>query len=987
MDIRNFFGPKGGAKPLVKKDINEKINVNKKKRANVISDSDSDEDIEKKPKVPKQASPVLKKSEVKQGLPKPNLKEVNASDFFGSMTSTKSKTSTTPSIKRKSPECEKDRDKDFEDTLKQTSFSPQNKKVRTASPELGGTISSKLSKMGHGNTTKTISKSGSKSPETNSPLITSPGKNSSCLNESSSVDTSMNESIIPGTPQADWEARKAAKTAAYKKYVSRGGAKNPGSKDVPQGSPDCLAGLVFVLTGVYESLEREEMAEIIKNLGGKVTTSVSKNTKYLVVGEEAGESKLAKAKSFGTKQLTEDDLLALIREKTVKEKENKTPKTSPIKVEEVQAKITSDKEKETKPSLQKVDRKTAKVSPKKEINIETKPKVQGSPKLETRNNVPKIIPEASRSVAPLSEQSATYGEGQVDLWVDKYKPTACKSIIGQQGEKSNMNKLKIWLRDWNKNHMNLNGKKAAAKPAPWGVANDSGAWAKCALLSGPPGVGKTTTAYLVCKELGYDVVEMNASDTRSKKMLGESVSDTLNTTSVATMMGKGNANNNVTSKRVLLMDEVDGMAGNEDRGGVAELINLIKNSKVPVICMCNDRNHQKIRSLANHCFDLRFQRPRVEQIKASMMSVCFKEKIQIKPEALTELIIGCGQDVRQVLHHLSMVKAAGGGAEGGKMEADQAKKEAEMSKKTSVKMGPWDVCRKVFSKDDHRTMSFYDKSDLYFYDYNLAGLFVQENYLQSKPAAAGGDKKKLMQLVSKAADSMAQGDLVEKGIRSGMNWGLLPTAAVFCSVLPGEYMEGFLTGQIQFPAWLGKNSKKSKIDRILQELQMHTRLSAGVSKGSLALDYGQVLRDHVITPLVKQGAEGVDQAVANMGDYSLLREDLDGLLEVTQWPDKADPLRNVDSKTKAAFTRKYNKDGAALPYSIASTVSKKKGAAGGGDDFLPGDEEEIEEDEDGDDITKDASIKMKKGKSTGKDESGGSKGKAKGTGAKGKGKK
>ena len=46
-----------------------------------------------------------------------------------------------------------------------------------------------------------------------------------------------------------------------------------------------------------------------------------------------------------------------------------------------------------------------------------------------------------------------------------------------------------------------------------------------------------------------------------------------------------------------------------------ELIQLIKNSKIPIICMCNDRNHQKIRSLANYCFDLRFQRPRVEQIK------------------------------------------------------------------------------------------------------------------------------------------------------------------------------------------------------------------------------------------------------------------------------------------------------------------------------------------------------------------------------------
>ena len=237
-----------------------------------------------------------------------------------------------------------------------------------------------------------------------------------------------------------------------------------------------------------------------------------------------------------------------------------------------------------------------------------------------------------------------------------------------------------------------------------------------------------------------------------------------------------------------------------------------------------------------------------------------------------------------------------------------------------------------------------------------------------------------------------------------MNWGLLPTAAVFCSVLPGVYMEGesvhrlfvfslpitisgFLTGQIQFPSWLGKNSKRCKIDRILQELQMHTRLSAGVSKGSLALDYGQVLRNHVISPLVKQGADGVDQAVSNMGEYSLLREDLDGLMEVTQWPDKPDPLRNVDSKTKAAFTRKYNKESVALPYSIATTVSKKKGS-GGGEDLMLGEEEAIEEEEDNDNIEKDASIKMKKTKASGKDDSCGSKGKGKGGAvAKGKGKK
>ena len=46
---------------------------------------------------------------------------------------------------------------------------------------------------------------------------------------------------------------------------------------------------------------------------------------------------------------------------------------------------------------------------------------------------------------------------------------------------------------------------------------------------------------------------------------------------------------------------------------------MIKNSKIPIICMCNDRNHPKIRSLSNHCFDLRFQRPRVEQVKVRIV--------------------------------------------------------------------------------------------------------------------------------------------------------------------------------------------------------------------------------------------------------------------------------------------------------------------------------------------------------------------------------
>lgn len=105
-------------------------------------------------------------------------------------------------------------------------------------------------------------------------------------------------------------------------------------------------------------------------------------------------------------------------------------------------------------------------------------------------------------------------------------------------------------------------------------------------------------------------------------------------------------------------------------------------------------------------------------------------------------------------------------------------------------------------------MSLIDKADLFFHDYSLAPLFVQENYIHVKPAAAGwvngasivgawmklygnqmeyvgnnmarwssprGNMEKHLVLLSKAADSICDGDLVDRQIRSKQNWSLLPT--------------------------------------------------------------------------------------------------------------------------------------------------------------------------------------------------------------------
>ncbi|EYB95115.1 hypothetical protein Y032_0163g3461 [Ancylostoma ceylanicum] len=97
-------------------------------------------------------------------------------------------------------------------------------------------------------------------------------------------------------------------------------------------------------------------------------------------------------------------------------------------------------------------------------------------------------------------------------------------------------------------------------------------------------------------------------------------------------------------KHALIMDEVDGMSGTEDRAGVAELIQIIKDTKIPIICICNDRQHPKIRSLANHCFDVRFPKPRVEQIRARLMSIACQEKVKISKEELDQMIEMSGKN-------------------------------------------------------------------------------------------------------------------------------------------------------------------------------------------------------------------------------------------------------------------------------------------------------------------------------------------------------
>ena len=235
------------------------------------------------------------------------------------------------------------------------------------------------------------------------------------------------------------------------------------------------------------------------------------------------------------------------------------------------------------------------------------------------------------------------------------------------------------------------------------------------MISGPPGIGKTSVATLVAHQLGYNVVELNASDTRNAKSVTEQLSDVV--------LSKAMTQDGSMAKRLVIMDEVDGMGGS-DRGGIQELIKVIKSSKNPIICICNDRQAVKIKSLANHCYDLRCRRPTKNQIALRMIAIGKSEGLDIELNAAEMLVEQVGNDIRQVLHSMQMWRAQSHSMK----YLDMKDKMKTIEKDKVLRQSPFDACLTILGGNktplDERYNSF-------FIDYSLLPLMIQHNYIDS----------------------------------------------------------------------------------------------------------------------------------------------------------------------------------------------------------------------------------------------------------------
>ena len=344
------------------------------------------------------------------------------------------------------------------------------------------------------------------------------------------------------------------------------------------------------------------------------------------------------------------------------------------------------------------------------------------------------------------------------LLSEKYRPRHLSDIIGNLGA---INQLIDFFENYDSNN----------NP-------------KCAIISGKPGIGKSTCSSLVSLYCGYQPFELNASDTRSKKVLNDEFSDIFDNKSLESF----------TKPFSLIFDEVDGISMG-DRGGLQELVKLIDRSKNPVICICNDRNDKRLDTLAKRSIDIKFVSPPNQEIFLKLEKISKIENIIINKDQLLNISQNCGGDIRHAINTLQFWA----------LSNNFSNEEIESGSKVIPIVDSVDATMRLLKP----STSLEERIECFFVDYSLVPLYIHEN-LQFN-----GNIKNW----ANSLDSISIGDNIDNIIFQENDWSLLPTKGLFSTIIPSINSPGKDWGAMaKFPQIWGKLSRQKKIDRYIREI-------------------------------------------------------------------------------------------------------------------------------------------------------------------------
>ncbi len=207
-------------------------------------------------------------------------------------------------------------------------------------------------------------------------------------------------------------------------------------------------------------------------------------------------------------------------------------------------------------------------------------------------------------------------------WAEKYRPRTLKEVVGN---KKAVQDLQTWAAEW------LSGIPEK----------------RAVILYGSAGIGKTSSAHALARDLGWEVIELNASDQRTagviEKIAGSAAS-------MATFFG---------GKRLIILDEADNVHGTADRGGLRAIGGLIKTTLQPIVLIANDI-YELTPAIRNLCLEIKFGSIQSRSMIPALKNVCESEGILCSLDAIQQIAENAGGDFRSAMNDL---QAAASGKE------------------------------------------------------------------------------------------------------------------------------------------------------------------------------------------------------------------------------------------------------------------------------------------------------------------------------------
>ncbi len=370
-------------------------------------------------------------------------------------------------------------------------------------------------------------------------------------------------------------------------------------------------------------------------------------------------------------------------------------------------------------------------------------------------------------------------------WPEKHRPSTMKELVGNPDQ---LKGLSTWLESW----------------------STQSSQQRAALLIGPPGVGKTASVNALANDLGMEIVEFNASDSRNKAQIESLV---WQSAMQHTLDG---------SLRLILLDEVDGLSGTSDRGGVGAIIKIIETTGHPIIMTANDPESPRLKDLFKKCRVFTFNTISHDDMLIILKRIIKRQKITIEESVLDEVVYNSGGDLRAAISDLELI------SKGGVSQFSLAFRDTRRNAQ--------DTLTRLFMATDMETArQVLSESDV---DHDKLLLWLEENV----PLHLVSSEE-----LERGMETLSQADLYLGRIWRGQNWKLL---AYFYNLIAAGIPSSrsttpFTKTMYSQPAWPLLVWQSNMSERNQSEIRSRLSRVALVSKKRVARTHQDIIKQIV----------------------------------------------------------------------------------------------------------------------------------------------